>query len=67
MGKGNGFFDCMIVASGGRSCRASDLYTKKDPFISRPQSFHDLSVEEKQQSRDRVNYSDRGYVDADSN
>ena len=67
MSRGNGFFDCMIVASGGRSCRASDLYTKKDPFISRPQSFHDLSVEEKSVAKDKANYSDRGYVDAYSN
>lgn len=50
------FFDCMIVVGGnGKSCRASDLYTKKDPFISRPQSFHDLSIEEKEASKNEIN------------
>lgn len=45
------FWDCMIVSNGRKSCSASDLYTKKDPFIKRPQSFNDLSVEEKEASK----------------
>lgn len=49
------FFDCMIVSNGRRSCRASDLYTKRDPFISRPQSFHNLSQEEKENTKNQMN------------
>ncbi len=50
-----GFFDAMIVTNGRKTCRASDLYTRKDPFIKRPQSFNDLSDEEKIRSKDAVN------------
>ena len=55
----NSFFDCMLVVGGGKSCRASDLYTKRDPFISRPQSFHDLSQEEKENARNQANDPNR--------
>ena len=51
---GNSFFDCMIVTNGRHTCRASDLYTKKDPFIKRPQSWHDLSLEEKERMKDKI-------------
>lgn len=47
----NGFFDSMIIMSSGKQCRASDLYTKRDPFIKRPHSFQDLSPEEKEAQR----------------
>lgn len=49
------FFDCMIVSNGHRSCHASDLYTKKDPFISRPQSMHNLSQEEQENAKNQMN------------
>ena len=51
---GNGFFDCMIVTNGRHTCRASDLYTKKDTFSKRPQSWHDLSLEEKERTKDKI-------------
>lgn len=47
----HGFFDSMIITNGRRSCKASELYTKKDPFIHRPQSEHDLSREEREAQR----------------
>lgn len=43
---GTSIFDIMIVTDGKRTCKASDLYTKKVPFIKRPQSEHDLSIED---------------------
>ena len=51
----NSFFDCMIVSNGRHTCKASDLYTKKDPFISRPQSFSNLSQEEKDNTKNQMN------------
>ena len=51
----NSFFDCMIVSNGRHTCRASDLGTKKDPFVKKPQSFHDLSDEEKKNAKTQTN------------
>ena len=54
----NGFFDCMIIAQGGSTCRASDLYTKKDPFIDRPMSVHKGSYSREELEQQRIDYKD---------
>ena len=53
------FFDAMIVSNGKKTCRASDLYTKKDPFLRRPMSFHDLTQEEQEATKNQLNNPNR--------
>lgn len=55
----NSFFDCMIVTDGRKSCMASDLYTRKDPWRKTPQSFHDLSWQEKHAMKNNLNNPNR--------
>ena len=59
MKKNNSFFDNMIVIGpGGKSCRGSDLGTKKDPFMDRPQSVHKGSFSREELEGQRNEISD---------
>ena len=50
----NSFFGCMIVSNSRHTTTADKLYTKNDPFIKRPQSFDDLTTDEKNNAKTQI-------------